>query len=785
MTESDWILKYTKPESGTRSIGQESLMTLGNGYIGWRGAPIWSQFSEDHYPGLYVAGVFNRTTTTVAGHDVVNEDMVNLPNPQLMRFYVDGELVVFNAETVLVRESSVNFKEGTQTDTYTLRLEKGLIIIETTKYVDPIAFHDFGFEVTIRAGFNAALRVESLIDGSVLNQNVERYRAFDSKEFDVTGISDHQLTAKTRTTDIEIAVAAKTFADGQLFAAVDSGHPEVLMNVAEIELRANRPVIIEKVIAIATSYETENPAAFVSREIESLPLETIKKNVADYWQKVWEEADILLESDDEDLQRMIRMNIFHIRQAAQHAANQYLDASVGSRGLTGEGYRGHIFWDEIFVVPYYAANDPKTARDILRYRIKRLSAAQENAVIDGEKGAMYPWQSGLTGDEQAQFIHLNTVNNEWEPDNSRRQRHVSLAVVYDLWIYVQLTGDVSILNEGGLDLLFETSKFWLNKATLGDDGRYHVAGVMGPDEYHEAYPGASAEDGGLRDNAYTNIMLTWALNWLLSLPKVKGVQLTKIAQKTGFNNALADKAKTVSQKLALDVNDEGIIAQFDGYFDLKEVDFAAYAEKYGDIHRIDRLLKAEGLSPDEYKVAKQADSLMSVYNLGAAHTEQLIKQLGYQLPVNWLRLNRDYYLTRTVHGSTTSRPVFAGISVTLGETETALPDLITAIGSDYYDIQGGTTAEGVHIGVMGETLEVIQNEFAGVSLRDGKFSLAPHLPKAWQRLKFTQKFRGATIKIEISQQLISVSADSDLTAEIYGKEVPLTADKTENVPYQG
>lgn len=148
---------------------------------------------------------------------------------------------------------------------------------------------------------------------------------------------------------------------------------------------------------------------------------------------------------------------------------------------------------KFFVLPYYAANEPETARDLLLYRINRLTAAQENAKVDGEKGAMFPWQSGLIGDEQSQFVHLNTVNNEWEPDNSRRQRHVSLAIVYNLWIYSQLTEDESILTDGGLDLIIETTKFWLNKAELGDDGRYHIDGVMGPDEYHEAYPG---QEGG-------------------------------------------------------------------------------------------------------------------------------------------------------------------------------------------------------------------------------------------------------------------------------------------------
>ncbi|MDR0300216.1 MAG: glycoside hydrolase family 65 protein [Streptococcaceae bacterium] len=772
MTSLDWTIAYDKLEYGKRSYGQESLMTLGNGYIGWRGAPVWSQFSEDHYPGLYVAGVFNRTTTEVAGHDVENEDMVNLPNPQLMRFSINGETVKFDKESIVDRKSYIDFEHGSQFDKYTVKVADGFVSLTTNKFVDPFNFHAFGFEGTFSASFDGKLVIESLIDGSVLNQNVERYRAFDSKEFNVTEVSDHLLVAKTRTTDIEIAVSAKTFVNNKLMSSTDSQNPEQFLERGEYDFKANEAINFDKVIFVATSYEVENPAQVASEGVASLPLSSIKENSNKYWAEVWSDGDIKLESEDADMQRMIRMNIFHIRQAAQHNANQYLDASVGSRGLTGEGYRGHIFWDELFVVPYYAANTPEAARDTLRYRIKRIQAAKENAIVDGEKGAMFPWQSGLDGDEQSQFVHLNTVNNEWEPDNSRRQRHVSLAIAYDLWIYEQLTGDVSLLNEGGLELLFETTKFWLNKAELGEDGRYHIAGVMGPDEYHEAYPG---EEGGITDNAYTNLMLAWSLNWLFTLPSVKGLDLLEVAKKTGFDDEYFRKAQDVAKKLYLDINEDGVIAQYAKYFDLKEVDFKAYEDKYGDIHRIDRLMKAEGISPDEYKVAKQADTLMTIYNLGADHMQKLVEQLGYKLPENWLQVNHDYYLARTVHGSTTSRPVFAGIQVKLGDFKTALEGLTTAIGSDYYDIQGGTTAEGVHIGVMGETLEVIQNEFAGVTLRDGEISISPKLPASWHHLSFTQKFRGTKIKVEISDQLIMLTADQDTTVKVYGVEAKLNA----------
>ena len=760
MTDKDWMIQYDKQEVGKRSYGQESLMSLGNGYLGLRGAPLWATCSDNHYPGLYVAGVFNHTSTEVAGHDVINEDMVNWPNPQLIKVYIDNELVDF--EAAIEKNSSIDFKNGLQIESYNVSLAKGGLTLVTTKFVDPIHFHDFGFVGEIIADFSGKLRIETFIDGSVLNQNVERYRAFDSKEFEVTQIADGLLVAKTRTTDIELAVATKTYLNGQPLKKVESGNSEIFKESIEVDLLKNQEVQFEKSIVIASSYETKNPVEFVLTELAATSVSKIQENNANYWEKVWQDGDIVIESDHADLQRMVRMNIFHIRQAAQHGANQFLDASVGSRGLTGEGYRGHIFWDEIFVLPYYAANEPETARDLLLYRINRLTAAQENAKVDGEIGAMFPWQSGLIGDEQAQFVHLNTVNNEWEPDNSRRQRHVSLAIVYNLWIYLQLTDDESILTDGGLDLLIETTKFWLNKAELGSDSRYHIAGVMGPDEYHEAYPG---QEGGICDNAYTNLMLTWQLNWLTEL-SVKGFEIPA---------DLLEESQKVRENLYLDIDENGVIAQYAKYFELKEVDFAAYEAKYGDIHRIDRLMKAEGISPDEYQVAKQADTLMLMYNLGHEHVIKLVKQLGYELPKNWLKVNRDYYLARTVHGSTTSRPGFAGIDVKLGDFDEALDFLITAIGSDYYDIQGGTTAEGVHIGVMGETLEVIQNEFAGLTLRDGYFSIAPHLPKSWTKLKFSQIFKGCQVEILIEKGQLLLTASSDLLIKVYDEEVQLKA----------
>lgn len=771
---NDWQIEYKNTQSSdAESYGQESLLTLGNGYLGWRGAPIMSTFNENHYPGLYVAGVFNQTTTPLAGKNIINEDLVNLPNPQLLELEIDDQKIDFNP---IIRDSILNMKDGTLTEKCIFQLVQGNVQVTTTKAVDPIHYHQFVEHIEVITDFNASLKASAIIDGTITNQNVKRYRDFNSQEFQVIETNNHYLHARTLTSKIDLVVGATLHSNR--FSTQTNYQSQKVVDTITAAMIPGEPLIMDRVMAVATSYEDNSPITTVLQSLNRANYNKILNTSQSYWQKIWSTNDIQVKSTTKDLQKLIRLNIFHLHQAAQHNANQYLDASVGSRALTGEGYRGHIFWDELFVIPYYTANEPETAYDILQYRLKRLTAAKNNAALENEAGAMYPWQSGMYGDEQAQIIHLNPVDNSWIPDNSRLQRHVSLAIIYNLWIYTHLTNDYRLLNNGGLNVLMETSKFWLNKVHL-EDGKYHLTGIMGPDEFHEAYPNANT--AGIRDNAYTNIMLTWSLNWLLSLKSNPQVNFNEIATKTHFDTALLQKAYNVANNLALYVNQQGVVEQYAGYFDLKEIDFAAYTKKYGDIHRIDRILKAEGKSSNDYQANKQADFLMLIYNLGVKATEKLINQLGYQLPPNWLTANRDYYLARTVHGSTTSRPVFSGIDVILGDNQRATEFLETAIKSDYDDIQGGTTAEGIHIGVMGETLATIQTNFAGVDLRGNQITINPQLPKSWQRLCFTQRFRGVLFNFNLTNKSVIIKTDQDTKINIQGKEINLKQGQSQTV----
>jgi trehalose/maltose hydrolase-like predicted phosphorylase len=292
---------------------------------------------------------------------------------------------------------------------------------------------------------------------------------------------------------------------------------------------------------------------------------------------------------------------------------------------------------------------------------------------------------------------------------------------------------------------------------------------MGPDEFHEHQPGS--EKGGLKDNAYTNLMVSWILEKSKNiLSKVSCNVEEDILTKLGITYQELLLWDDISKKLNLIISAEGIIAQFDGYFDLKELDWEAYRQKYKNIYRMDRILKAEGKSPDDFKVAKQADTLMTFYNLPEEEVNQILKRLGYQLPENYLDLNLHYYLNRTSHGSSLSRVVHGQLALLIQDEELSWKLYQEALGSDFIDIQGGTTGEGVHTGVMASTVMMVMNTYAGLNFHGEILEANPRLPKQWKEINFRFKFKEIAYQFRISHQSMDIQSDKKSKIRINGKE---------------
>lgn len=791
---NQWHLDYYGQYTGKRNYGQESMLTLGNGFFGLRGSYVEAKADDDNYPGTYVAGFYNQLTTKINDRDVVNEDLVNLPNGQYLTFGVDHQTPFkIKAENIQDIYRSLDLQTGELRTTMLVQLATGHALrVVTTKVADMHNWHQYAIRYQLTPlNFSGSLQIYSEIDGSVINSNVERYRNFNSRHFDVTEMStaghEAYLAGQTKTSQIKFVVGSKlTNCNDVPTELTTHNRPDVIAQELSLDVTQNQSYTFEKNVALFTSLETTaDLMTATANELHQASFQASEQHSDDFWQDIWHNADIQIDGDLTS-QKLTRVNIFHTFVSATQIANQHLDASVGARGLHGEAYRGHVFWDEMFIIPFYTLHYPKLARQLLMYRYHRLDAAKKYAASEGYQGAMFPWQSGQYGDEQSQFVHLNPLTQQWDPDNSRLQRHVSLAVAYNVWVYYHLANDREFMQKYGIQMLLDIARFWVSKAEYNSTTkRYDIKKVMGPDEFHEGYPNSDEE--GLTNNAYTNIMVSWLFETIAYLRGnvVPEAAFTKAMQAAGINDALYQKMGTIGHKLTLDVDSAGVIGQFQGYFKLPTLNFENYRKKYGDISRLDRILKAEGHTPDAYQVAKQADALMAFYNFDLTHVNQILKQMGYDLPNEFLTRNIEYYLDRTTHGSTLSRIVYAVLTLVDGNMDQSWHLFSQALLSDYYDIQGGTTAEGIHLGVMAATLMLETRNYAGVDELTDMINIAPNLPAHWRSIAFRQYFRGTQYHFQITQKAITVTADQAAKVRVAGHELLLTAKQPLTVDYQG
>jgi alpha,alpha-trehalase len=472
------------------------------------------------------------------------------------------------------------------------------------------------------------------------------------------------------------------------------------------------------------------------------------------WSHLWQRFDIRIEAS-ERAQMILRLHIFHLMQTVSTNTID-LDAGVPARGLHGEAYRGHIFWDELFVFPLLNFRLPAITRALLNYRFRRLPAARRAARDAGCAGAMYPWQSGSDGREESQALHLNPRSGRWLPDNSRLQRHINLAVAYNVWLYVQVTGDEEFLRFRGAPMLVEIARFWASVATYNRlSGRYEICGVMGPDEYHDAYP--DREEPGLDNNAYTNVMVVWLFTRLLEL--LEGLpdhHRQELWEMLTLSREELDRWEDISRRMVVAFHD-GVISQFEGYGDLLEFDWEGYRARYGDIQRLDRILEEEGDTPNRYKLSKQADVLMLFYLLSADELRELFERLGYELPPEMITRTVDYYLARTSHGSTLSRVVHSWV-VARSDRERSVELFSEAIESDVADIQGGTTPEGIHLGAMAGSVDLVQRGYSGLEARGEALRFNPAIPPELGALAFELHYRGHRLQVRITPDRLRVSA---------------------------
>jgi trehalose/maltose hydrolase-like predicted phosphorylase len=752
---------------------REALTSTGNGYVCTRGTAEWEDADAVHYPGTYIHAVYNRETTILGGLPVLNEDLVNLPNWLVLKLRIEGEDAIRLADVeLLAYRHELDIRRATVVRELRFRELSGReTALRSRRFVSMADVHHAGVEWTLTpVNWSGRVEIVSAIDGRVTNAGVARYEQLEGRHLDPVsprtfGPEVIGLKVQTRQSNLYVSQGARTRVfDGSeprsvarsLYQTEDYVH-----QVLAFDVRQGSSVRLEKMVTLFTSRDPATSdslaRAGTSAHRYSSFDEAFDRHCA-AWDELWQRCDLRVPRDDH-VQQLLRLHIAHILQVcSQHTAD--IDAGLPARGLNGEAYRGHVFWDELFVYPFLNFRLPEVTRGLLMYRYRRLGEARAAAREAGLRGAMFPWQSGSEGKEETQRLHLNPLSGRWEPDLSHNQRHVGAAIFYNIWHYYQATEDLGFLRDYGAEMMVEIARFWASIAHFNPErARYEIHGVMGPDEFHEKYPGAA--EGGLRNNAYTNVMVAWlcdiAGQVLSLLPASRSEALRDRLDITD------DELRTwedMGRRMFVPFHEDGIISQFEGYEELEELDWDGYRANYGNIQRLDRILRAEGDDPNRYKVTKQADTVMLFFLLPGGELRRLFERLGYGYDEDTARRNIAYYDRRTSHGSTLSLVTYAAVLAALDPAK-SWERFLVALESDVGDVQGGTTREGIHMGVMSGTLDLIQRFYAGTTIREDVLHFTPCLPGPLDGLSFAMQFRGTPILVALDDARLTVAVHSE------------------------
>ncbi|MFD4656883.1 glycoside hydrolase family 65 protein [Kitasatospora sp. NPDC058444] len=757
-----WTLRYRGFDPAEEGL-REVLCAVGNGYLVSRGAAPEAVADGVHYPGTYLAGCYDRAESIVTGRVVGNEDLVNCPNWLPLTFRPAGGSWFSGPPAEQTLE--LDLRRGLLTRTALVVDARGRRTrLRQRRLASQARPHLLALESTFTPeNWSGPLEVRSGLDGRVANTGVARYRGLAERHLvpagqGVDGSGLLRLEADAATSPLRIALCARTEADREHTATTECRQGWVAHLLA-LEASPDRPVTVTKTVAVHTSRDPaiETPLLASRRlAVEAADFDRLLAEHALRWAELWRRCRI---EADFDGAGPLHLNLFHLLQTySEHSVD--LDVGVPARGLHGEAYRGHVFWDELFVLRLLNLRFPELARAVLRYRHRRLDAARREARALGLRGAVYPWQSARDGREESQQLHLNPLSGRWLPDHSHLQRHVGSAVAYNIWQYYQSTGDRDFLATAGAETLLEIARFW-SSAAVHDPalGRWSVRGVLGPDEYHDAYPWETRP--GLDDNAYTNVLASWVLARAQeALDVLPGYRRDELRERLALDAAELDRWQEVGRRLHVPFH-EGVLSQFAGYERLAELDWPRYRRRYPDLRRLDRILEAEGDTVNRYKASKQADALMLWYLFSAREVRDLLRRLGHPAGHELLRRTTDYYLRRTVHGSTLSSVVHAWV-LTRCDRRASWHHFRDALVADLRDSQHGTTAEGVHLGAMAGAVDLLQRCYTGLEVREDALWLDPHLPSALGRLELDLRYRGHWgLTVAVDRRTVTVSLQHD------------------------
>ncbi|MCM1143161.1 MAG: glycoside hydrolase family 65 protein [Blautia sp.] len=718
---NDWLITrqgFNKEEIATNG----NRFFCGNGYMGIRGT--LEEYEKEFLPAINLGGIYDKVG------DGWREPL-NAPNPLFMKVFVNGEELALPKREAKSHVQQVDYRHGLVRRETKFQTKQGQVTITTERFAHMKKRHMIFMQLFVMADFPTEITVRTGIDGAVWDINGPHYDELLPKA------EEGMLTmeAITHESRDRVAVAEYLKKDKEVTQTY-AELPDKCLRELTFFLEPNQPAVLEKAAAIFTSKDGKEPlelAKEVLRDERKTGYSYLKKEQVECWEKLWEICEVEIEGDEE-AEEALNYSLYHLLSIAPFHAECL---SIPARGLSGQTYKGAVFWDtEMFMLDFFLNCQPSVAKTLLRYRIDTLPGAQKKAAQYGYQGAFYAWESQEGGFDACSDYNVTDVftGRPMRTYFKDKQIHISAAIVYGIVKYLERTGDKELLYTGGARVILECARFYDSLlVSKAHTQQYELRDVIGPDEYHER----------INNNGYTNRMAKFVFEEACQI-LTDGEKDEKLLQKAEEyrDKEWKERFRDDAEKLYIPKPaQDGIVEQFDGYRRLEDITVDEVRSRL--LNEKEYWGGAYGVASDT-QIIKQAD----VVTWMVMFPEDFTKEQKWN---NW-----KYYEPRTEHGSSLSACMYSILACTCDHPEEAYPFFRKSAEADIKgggkEWAGNIYIGGTHPAAAGGAYMTAVFGFGGLCMKDGKLTVQPRLPETWKTLKFKVIYQGEIYEVTATKE---------------------------------
>lgn len=720
-----------------------SLMTTGNGYMGIRGCHEEAYTQQTR--GMYLAGLYHR-----AGKDEINE-LVNLPDLVGVEIVLNGEYFSLQSGVIERWQRELDFASGELRRVLIWRAPHGArFAIESRRFSSVAKLPLFAMELTITPlDSDASISISTGIDATVTNHGRQH---LDEAQVRVFGQHFLQGIYTTQNDHNGIVISSYCHVGGDVQRCFTAKERRLLQHTC-LQANAGQTVKLQKINWIAWTSERdvslENWGQQSLRQLEACAQQGYEALLAEStanWRSWWQCRRVQVSSSEPKDQQALDFALYHLRAMTPVHDER---SSIAAKGLTGEGYKGHVFWDtEVFLLPFHLFTEPKIARSLLRYRWHNLAEAQDKARRNGWQGALFPWESARSGKEETpEFAAINIRTGlRQKVASAHAEHHLVADIAWAVMNYWYVTGDREFMVHEGGALLLETAKFWISRA-VSVNNRLELHDVIGPDEYTEY----------VNNNAFTSYMAYYNVEQALWFARFFSCG----------DDAFIHRAEHFLQYLwRPEVRKDGVLAQDDTFLSKPAIDLAQYKAKAG---KQTILLDYSRDEVNAMQILKQADVVMLTYMLPGQFSQKTCMA------------NLNFYEPRTIHDSSLSKAIHGIVAARCGESEQGYQfwreGTQIDLGGDPH-----SSDDGIHAAATGAIWLGAVQGFAGVSISHGELHLTPALPRNWQALRFPLHWQESDMFFTLTATEIHITSSAPVRLWVSGKEMTLQGECVLRLP---